>query len=128
MSSTRTITATLASNLGAGVFFQINIPSFTNPDSTLTTSTFEFRTYNAAGTVLDSRTTGIVLTATAGSLASATMTPTSLVVAASNTVNFNITTTHKITKGGSIQVKMPKWNPNALVSANILPMIQGSYL
>jgi hypothetical protein len=66
------------------------------------------------------------LTATAGTLTVATLTPTDLTVAAISTVNFNITATHKVTAGGSIRVLLPKWNPNA-ASIDRLSMIQGSF-
>lgn len=126
-SSTRTINVTLNSALSAATFFQIDVSGFTNPDSTTTTATFQVKTYNSTGSSLDERLTNIFLTATAGSLTVATITPSDLTVAASNTVNFNITATHKVTAGGSIRVTMPKWNPNAS-TANQLSMIQGSFI
>ena len=78
--------------------------------------------------MLDSKTSGILLTATAGTLTSAALSPSDSTVAASNTVTFSITTKHAVTKGGSLQIAIPKWNPNALVAINIKPMIQGSYV
>lgn len=119
---------TLSSQLNAGAIFQINIGSFTNPESTLTTSTFEFRTYNSSGAIVDQKLTGITMTATAGTFTTASMTPADLTVAASTTVTFNLTLSHKVVKGGTIRVVMPKWNPNAPTSSDILPMIQGPFV
>lgn len=67
------------------------------------------------------------MTATAGSLAAASMTPLDSTVAATTTITFSLTTTHKVAKGGQIKVTMPKWNPNNPTTSEILPMIQSSY-
>jgi hypothetical protein len=47
---------------------QLNIPGFTNPATTATTSTFIIYTYDASDNVLDERTSGVTLTATVGAL------------------------------------------------------------
>lgn len=127
VASTRTITAVLNRALSAATFFQINISGFTNPSSTLTTSTFEFYTYSSANVLLDYKNTNIFMTATAGSLTAASMTPLDSTVAAMTTITFSLTVNHKVSKGGQIQVTMPKWNPNNPTTSEIYPMIQGSY-
>lgn len=65
------------------------------------------------------------MTATAGSLTAVTLSTNDTKVGATNTLTVNITTTNKLTAGGTIEVVMPKWNPNA--TDTILSMIQGSY-
>ena len=121
------INVTLANQLTNGTFFNIDVAGFTNPDSTLVTDTFQFQTFDSTGALLDFKTSGIYLTATAGSLTSSSIEATDPTVAALNTINFNFTTTHKVVKGGTIQVTIPKWNPNAQ-PADIQSMIQGSVL
>ena len=127
VATTRTITAVLSGTLSGGIFFQINIQGFTNPSSTLRTNSFEFYTYSSTNALLDSKTSNIFMTATAGSLTAASMSPSDLTVAAMNTITFSVTVNHKVTKGGQITVLMPKWNPNDPTTSEILPMIQGSY-
>ena len=66
------------------------------------------------------------MTATAGALTAATLSTSDQKVGSTNTLTVNITTTNPVTSGGTIEVEMPKWNPNASTS-DILSMIQGSY-
>ena len=66
------------------------------------------------------------MTATAGTLTAATLSTSDQKVGSTNTLTVNITTTNPVTSGGTIEVEMPKWNPNASTS-DILSMIQGSY-
>ena len=117
------------------LLIQINVNGFTNPPTTATTTSFIVQTTDASGNVLDSKSSGITLTATVGSfsgiylilfLVASSMTPASDIVGAINTVTFSITLNHPITSGGSIQVSFPKWNPNAS-SGNVFSMIQGTY-
>ena len=122
------ITAVLGSELSSGTFFQIDIDEFTNPPSTVTTSTFEFETFSSSGISLDIRTTSIFLTATAGVLAGADLSTSDPTVAETNVLTVSLTTSHVLTAGGFIEVIMPKWNPNADLESEILPMIQGSYV
>ena len=104
----------------------MNIQGFTNPATTTSTSSFTVETQDNTGAALDSRTTGITLTATVGTLTAATMTPESDVVGEITTVTFSITLAHDIPTGGSISISFPKWNPDA-TSGTIFSMIQGTY-
>lgn len=62
-----TITAVLGSAVNA-LLIQINISGFTNPPTTTTTSSFIIQTTDSSGNTLDSKSSGITLTATVGSL------------------------------------------------------------
>ena len=104
----------------------MNIQGFTNPATTTSTSSFTVETQDSTGAALDSRTTGITLTATVGTLTAASMTSESDVVGEITTVTFNITLAHDIPTGGGISISFPKWNPDA-TSGTIFSMIQGTY-
>lgn len=104
-------------------YFQINIASVINPPSGTATSTFLFETQDSSGNTLDTQTSGIVVQATAGSLTSVSLTPSSNVVGDTTTLTVAIRITNKILAGGKVKVTFPKWNPNALISSNIKSMI-----
>ena len=108
------ITTVLGSTALPAGYFQFNIASVINPPSATASPTFKFETQNSSGTTLDTQTTGIVVQATSGSLASVTLTPTSLVVGDTTTLTVSIKITNKVLAGGKIKVTFPKWNPNAL--------------
>lgn len=129
------ITATINATINV-TFFQLNVVGFTNPATTTKTSSFQVETQNSAGTKLDSKTSGITLTATVGALTcnyfrilynlAYSASTSSDVVGAINTATFNFTLTHAISSGGYLSIEFPKWNPNA-TSGTIYSMIQGTY-
>lgn len=121
------ITATLGSTSLPASFFQINIASVVNPPSTTTTTTFQLQTQNSSGTALDSQTANIFLTATAGSLSTTSLTPSSLVVGATTTLTVSMTASNKVLAGGKVKVSFPKWNSQATVSSEILSMINTGF-
>ena len=109
-----TITVTIGSTTFPAEAFEIHILSaMTNPQSTTTTSSFSFATQTSASVVIDQLASGITLTASVGSLQSATFVPVSSVVGASTNLKITMTPTHNIPAGSIIKVTFPKWNPNA---------------
>jgi hypothetical protein len=94
-----------------------------NPPSTTTTTTFAFQTQNAAGTIIDSQSSNIFVTSTVGSISSSTLTPASLVVGANTTLTVLLRVSNIVLANGKIKMTFPKWNSQAPVSSDILPMI-----
>ena len=124
--SSNVITVTLGTSpLNAGLF-QLNIASVVNPPSTTQTSSFEFVTQNSSGNTLDTQTTSITLIATAGNLTSVSLTTSSDVVGANNTLTVSIVIAHAVVAGGKIKLTLPKWNGNAPVS-DVLSFIRTGY-
>ena len=121
------ITVTLGSTSLSAGFFQLNIASVVNPPSTTETDSFLFETQDASGTVLDTQTSSITLQATAGSLTSVTLSPSSDVVGANNTLTVTIVLAHAVIAGGKVKLTLPKWNPNATVSSEILSMVRTGF-
>jgi hypothetical protein len=121
------ITATLGASSLPASFFQLNYSFVINPPSTTTTGSFQFETTDASSNTLDTQTNNIFLTATAGSIASSTLTPTSQVVGATTTLTVSMTTSNKVLAGGKVKVTFPKWNPNAIVSSDIQSMIETGF-
>lgn len=121
------ITATLSTTALPNSFFQLNIASVVNPPSTTLTSSFQLQTQDSSGNLLDSQTSNIFLSATAGTLASTTLTPTSQVVGATTTLTVSITTAHTVLANGKIKVTFPKWNSQATISSDILSMIETGF-
>lgn len=121
------VTATLSTTALPNSFFQLNIASVVNPPSTTTTSSFQLQTQDSSGNTLDSQTSNIFLSATAGTLASTTLTPASQVVGATTTLTVSLTTTNTVLANGKIKVTFPKWNSQATISANILSMIESGF-
>ena len=124
--SGRVITATLGTTSLPAGFFQLNISKVINPPSATLTTTFLFETQNSSGGSLDSQTSNIFLQATAGTLTSFTLTPSSNVVGESTVLKVSITIANKLLAGGMIKIAFPKWNPNALISTDIQSMIGSS--
>lgn len=124
----RVITATLGATPLPASFFQLNIASAVNPPSATTTDTFAFRTENSGGTMLDQQIANIFLTATPGTLASSTLSPTSQVVGLKTTLTVSFTTSNRVMAGGKVRVTFPKWNSGATVSSEILPMIDSGFV
>jgi len=122
------ITATLGSTQLPANFFQIDISSVVNPPSTTTTGSFVFETQQSTGTVIDTQTSNIVLTATAGTMASSTLTPASDVVGATTTLTVSMTTTNTVLAGGKVKVTFPKWNVNAVITSEIQSMVQTGFV
>ena len=71
--TSQVIQATVDATLSA--FFQFDVFGFTNPPSATPTATFQLNTFDASGVGLDEKTENVILVATAGSLASITLTP-----------------------------------------------------
>lgn len=121
------ITVTLGTTALPASFFQLNILYVVNPPSTTTTTTFTFQTQNSAGTLLDSQSSNIFLTATAGTLGSSTLTPASQVVGANTTLTVSFVISNKVLASGKIKMTFPKWNSQATVSSEVLSMLNTGY-
>lgn len=114
-SSSSTVTVTLGAQLSvsSSLYIEVFIKNFTNPVSTSRTDTFTFTSTYANSSIIDNQTSNIKLTATSGTLSDAKIITSSQIAGEYSTATVSITLAHQVTVGGTIEVTMPKWNPDA---------------
>lgn len=110
---TATKVLTLTNILSTGSYIEenfsisFNVTSVTNPNTTNTSGAIVYQSFDASGSAIEMVSTGITVTATAGYVTSATVTPTDSTIRVTTTYRFTFQTENIIPVGAILYIVFP---------------------
>ena len=90
-----------------GYYIQFMINLVTNPSNTQTSDSFVYQSYDANGKAIEKTSTGVTITASPGSITSATITPAITTIRASTSYAFTFKVQDAVPIGGIIYIVFP---------------------
>ena len=97
----------------------VTIGNFNNPASVCTSPLeVDVELHNAAGTLLVEYSTPVLTGFTVGTIATASLTPNSLVIGATDYLTVSFVLAHALPASGTIQLTVPYWNPNGATATH----------
>ena len=110
--STRVLTMTdispsSGSYVDEGVFIIFVVSSVTNPNTTQTSDGFGYASFDASGSGIEAVTSGVTITATPGTINSASVTPTVTTIRETTSYTFTFQTSNDVPVGAIIYITFP---------------------
>ena len=101
------IVLTTSNYVSEGSFIDFTVNLVTNPSTTKTSDSFVYSSFDANESAIETASTGVTITATAGSITSATATPADTTIRTTTSYTFSFQTENEVPVGAILYITFP---------------------